>query len=48
MIDEDFELLKKIYCEDWFNNQCNYKKGCVECNKINKFKEELKQKLGIK
>ena len=47
-IDEDFELLKKIYCEDWVNNQCNYKKGCKDCNKIDKFKQELKQKLGIK
>jgi len=39
-IDEDFELLKKVYCKDWVNNQCNYKKGCEECNKIDKFKEE--------
>jgi len=45
VIDKDFELLKKIYCEDWVDNQCNYNKGCEECNKIDKFKEELKQKL---
>lgn len=38
--------LKEVYCEDRIEGQCNFIKGCSNCNKINKiFKEEFGEEL---